>query len=166
MKDILINFDKFYINQGDPNFADIRFKNNATVRIYGCGVCCASMIICKTLDLINISDKQDVIRKVIADATNAKGLLTYSKIEYDGKVFKFKKGIVPAAALEDNEACICKLNGHFVVINGYDSSKTGDEAYLVKDPGSAVYKNLRQPMQKYGEIIKDIIKLELLKSVS
>ena len=161
MKDIQIDFDKFYINQGDPNFADIQFKNKTKVRAYGCAVCCVSMIICKTLNLISTSDKQAVVRKVIADATNANGLLTYSDVNINGKVFKFKKGIDHEVALQNNEPSICKLNGHFVVINGYDSNKTGYEAYLVKDPGAMANKNLWQPMKKYGEKINDIITLKV-----
>ena len=157
MKDILINFDRFYINQTDPDYANILFKNRTTIKSYGCGVCCTAMIICRILNLAEVKDKQSVIKKVITDATNAAGLLTYAKINFNGKVFKFTKGIDSNKLLLKNEPSICKLNGHFVLIHGYDSSKQQFEAYLIKDPGVAANRNLQQPMQKYGAEIKDMI---------
>ena len=162
MKDILINFDKYYINQGDPNYGNILFKNKTTVRSYGCGVCCASMIICRSLNLTEIKDKQDVVKKVIADATNSSGLLTYANINFNGNTFRFIRGIDSAGLLLKNEPSICRLNGHFVLIVGYDTSKQQYEAYLIKDPGAAANRHLRQPMLRYGNEIKDKIALRLV----
>jgi len=156
---IWLNFDEYYINQGDPGFADIRFKNNTTIKSYGCGVCCAAMIVCKTLDLTQTGDKQAVIKKVIADATNADGLLTYSNVTYDGVVFKFIKNTDYMTSFDLCQPSICKLNGHFVLVNGFDSNQNAYEAYLIKDPGASANRNLQQPMQKYGSAIKDTIAL-------
>lgn len=71
MKDVNINFDSYYINQGDSSFKDIPFKGNSgNVGQSGCGVCCAAMIICRELELTSNADKAAVIKKVIADSTN------------------------------------------------------------------------------------------------
>ena len=160
MKDILINFDKYYINQGDPSYANIQFKNCTTIKTYGCAVCCAAMIICQALKLEGVPDKQAVIRKVIADATNGAGLLTYANISFGGALFKFTRGIKDLGpVIQSGTPGICRLNGHFVLVVGYDSSKPGLSAFLIKDPGAVANRNLAQPMEKYGREIKDRITL-------
>ena len=161
MKDVSLNFDKYYINQGDPDYANIRFKNSTKISSYGCGVCCIAMIICKTLNLTTVADKQAVIKKVIADATNADGLLTYADINYKGKVFKCAKAADLGLVIQENEPGICRLNGHYVLINGYDTTRPRFEAFLIKDPGAFLNFNLAQPMKKYGEAIKDRITVKL-----
>ena len=160
MKTILLDFDPYYINQGDPDFGNIQFKNKTTVKSYGCAVCCASMIICKALNLRAAADKQAVIKKVIADATNEGGLVTWTNINYNGRVFKFTKNADYWSMLWDNEPSICKLNGHFVVLNGFDMNKAGYEILLIKDPGVKANTNLAQPMAKYGQGFLDMIALK------
>jgi hypothetical protein len=89
VKDIIIDFDDYYINQGASSFANIKFKNGTTVGKYGCGVCCAAMIICREKGLTSNTDKANVIKKVIADSTNNNGDLNYNTITYDGTSFNY-----------------------------------------------------------------------------
>jgi len=159
MKYTSIDIDKYYINQADPSFADIQFKDKTTIKSYGCAVCCASMIICKKLNLTSDADKQAVIKKVITDCTNANGLITWTDINYSGRVFKFSKNVDYWGMLWENEPSICKLNGHFVLVNGFDLNKAGYEILLIKDPGARANTNLSQPMQKYGSTFLDMISL-------
>ena len=160
MKDKLIDFEKFYINQGDPDFADIQFKNRTTVKSGGCAVCCAAMIICKSLNLTSAADKQAVIKKVIADTTNDGGLVTWADIKYNGRTFRFVKNVDYWGMLWENEPSICKLNGHFVLVNGFDMNKMGYDMLLIKDPGARLNSNLQQPMQRYGSPFLDMISLK------
>ena len=155
MKDVNINFDSYYINQGDSSFKDIPFKGNSgNVGQSGCGVCCAAMIICRELELTSNADKAAVIKKVIADSTNNKGELTYSPITYDGKTVTWTTVSDMAAQINNEVPVICQLSGHYVLVNGFDTSETGFSAYLIKDPGARANTNLAQPMEEYGETIK------------
>jgi len=113
------------------------------------------------LGLAGVADKQSVIRRVISDSTNAHGLMTYSNVTYNGQVFKFTIINTRLPALMNNEPVICQLPGHFVVVNGYDSKKSGDEAYLIKDPGASANSKLLQPMKKYGADIRKMFTLKV-----
>ncbi len=156
MIDINIDFEKYYINQADSNFATIKFKDGkSTIKDSGCGVCCAAMIICKEKDLTSNAGKIDVINEVIKQSTNNDGLLTYQPITYDGTKFVWSTISDMAGELEKNgKPSICQLPGHYVLIKGTDTSKSGYERYLIKDPGKKANTNLAQPMKTYGETIK------------
>lgn len=154
MRDVNIDFDNYYINQGASSFKNIPFKNDSTVGEAGCGVCCAAMIICKEKGLTSDADKANVIRKVIDDSTNNNGDLTYSTITYGGTKFSWSTTSDMAAELNGNEPVICQLPEHYVLVNGFDTSKSGFAAYLIKDPGARANTNLAEPMKTYGETIK------------
>ena len=160
MRDVNIDFNDYYINQNASSFKDIRFKNNTTVGTYGCGVCCAAMIICKEKGLTSDSDKASVIRKVIDESTNNNGDLTYNTITYGGTKFNWSIVSDMAAEIDNNTPVICQLNGHYVLVNGFDTSKSGFSAYLIKDPGARTNTNLAEPMETYGETIKNKIVLK------
>ncbi|MDR1642630.1 MAG: hypothetical protein LBT59_23315, partial [Clostridiales bacterium] len=158
MEPVNIDLKPYYINQFDANFKKIRFANNSKVGQYGCGVCCAAMIICWKLDISTVNGKQSVLKKVIADATNFNGSLVYTNVACRGRVFQFDTHVVDmAGSILKREPAICHLNGHFVLVTGYDPSKPGFEAYIVLDPISKKNTNLKEPMRKYGsKIIKKI----------
>ena len=154
VKDIIIDFDDYYINQGASSFANIPFKNGTTVGKYGCGVCCAAMIICREKGLTSNADKANVIKKVIADSTNNNGDLNYNTITYDGTSFKWGTTTDMAAEVDKGIPVICQLPGHYVLVNGLDTNETGFSAYLIKDPGARGNTNLAEPMDTYGDTIK------------
>ena len=115
------------------------------------------MVICRAYGLTETGDKQAVVKQVIADATDANGLLTYANVNYGGTVFTFTKNTDYRASLDICQPSICKLNGHFVLVIGTDANRPDYEAYLIKDPGAAANNNLKQPMQKYGASILDMM---------
>ena len=52
VKDIIIDFDDYYINQGASSFANIKFKNGTTVGKYGwCLLCSYDYLQRKRLNL-------------------------------------------------------------------------------------------------------------------
>jgi hypothetical protein len=161
MTNVNLDFDRYYINQGDANYSSITFKNKTTVGAYGCGVCCAAMIICKKLGLTSVADKRSILQKVIADATNNNGLLTYSPVSYNNTTFTFNTGVADMAQqLLYSKPTICQLNGHYVLVKGYNTSQSGYSAYLIKDPGAMANSNLQQPMNTYGSTIIKKISLD------
>jgi hypothetical protein len=134
---------------------------------FGCGVCCAAMIICWKLDIYTVSGKQSVVKKVIADATDGNGSLVYTTVYYAGKEFEFDTHLVDmAGSILKGQPAICHLNGHFVLVTGYDPNRDGFEAYVIKDPASRKSRNLKQPMKWHGKkIIKKISLTQIEKPI-
>jgi len=155
------NFRNYYLNQGASDFASIQFKNGTTVKSYGCAVCSIAMIICWKLGLTATADKVKVVKKVIADATNSSGdLLKNPSVTYGGLTVYGSNITDMHAQILAKKPAICRLNGHYVLVTGYDDSKTGFNAYLIQDPGSSANTNLSQPMAKYGTTIVEKLKVE------
>lgn len=153
----------YYINQKDSSYKDITFKNKTIVGTYGCGVCSVAMIVCKKLGLKTKDDKKKVIKHVIEEVTDGKGDLSCNgTLTYNETKFSFTQQTMEKTkkALENKDSVICFLKGkngtHFVVITTYDETKTGNEAYLIKDPGKKNNGNLKQAMDDGYENINRI----------
>ena len=92
-----VAFDSaYYINQGDSNYSGITFKNGTTVGPYGCGVCSFAMLVCRDKGLTTVSAKQQIIKEIIANATNASGDLTYAFGTINGTTYTHVNGILAA----------------------------------------------------------------------
>lgn len=150
----MLNFDNYYINQTASYVKNLTFKNNTTVGTYGCGVCCFAMIVCWDQGITSESGKASVVKQIIANATNSNGDLTYNFGTINNVSYTHSKVSDIAAQIQKDVPTVVQLNGHYVLAIGYDSSKSGYAAYIIKDPGSSSNTNLQQPMNKYGTTIK------------
>lgn len=146
-----VSFDSaYYINQGDSNYKDITFKNGTKVGPYGCGVCSFAMLVCRDQGITTVSGKQKIIKEIIANATNSNGDLTYSFGTLNGKVYTHTSGVDIETELAKGRPVVVQVPGHYVVVYGVDSGKSGNSKYLVKDPGKSSNTNLQQVMNDYS----------------
>lgn len=142
--------DAYYINQGDANYSNITFKNGTKVGPYGCGVCSFAMLVCRDQGLTTVSAKQQIIKEIIANATNASGDLTYAFGKINGTAYTHVASVDIETELAKGRPVVVQVPGHYVVVYGVDSSKTGNTKYLVKDPGKKTNTNLQQVMNDYN----------------
>jgi len=162
----MIDFNTFYINQADPDVGSITFKNNTTLRSYGCGVTSFSMILCQKNNIQQREKQLQVIKEVLNKATNADGNLVYGLIS--NIITNDKKYICKTITedmiknnIEKGNAVVAHVPGHFVVVNGIDNSKNGFESFLVKDPGKRKNINLQQVLNDYkSKVVKAYYVLE------
>lgn len=152
IKSVNLNYDKYYINQGDTNFKDIKFKNGTTIKSYGCFVCAIAMKLCKRTNSRSISDKKRAIKSVISQATNSDGNVTGNSVTFNGYTLKQSKTQDMASQLLEGHACIAQVLGHFVLVVGYDKDKNDYEAYKVKDSGNRKFTTLQDVINKYGNL--------------
>lgn len=149
-----MDFTKFYINQSDKDVNVFKFKNNTTLKAYGCGVVSFSSVICQKLEIENREEQLQVVKNVIDKATNIDGNLVYSEIlNVITNDKKFNCKTISEQEIQDNlklsQAVVAHIVGHFVVISGIDPTKKGYEMYLIKDSGKRTNINLQQALNDY-----------------
>ncbi len=161
MKDVDLNYDNYYINQGDANFSSIKFKNNrTTVKSAGCFVCAIAMKLCKETNSSSISDKQNAIKAVIDQITDSRSYVNYNKsVTFNGYTAKVTQMDNLAGQLLQGHAYIARVPGHFVLVVGYDTSKIGLDGYIVKDPGNKNNKSLQDVILQKGSLDKRTYKI-------
>ena len=148
----------YYINQGTEPFASLKLKDNTTVQEYGCGVCAYGMLICQKEGYDTSSEAKQVVVDLIQECTNNSGLIdtrfsdktingvTYSVTEVNDMAQQIMDGIPVVARFADanNKA------KHFVTVVGLDTSKSGMEAYIIKDPSKRANSNLQEALNDYS----------------
>lgn len=108
------------------------------------------MLVCRDKGLTTVSSKQQIIKEIIANETNASGDLTYVFGTINGTTYTHVNGVDIETELGKGRPVVVQVPGHYVVVYGVDSSKTGNAKYLVKDPGKSSNTNLQQVMNDYS----------------
>lgn len=148
----------YYVNQGD--YPKVKLGTSSkTVSQSGCYICSIAMIICWFLKDDSKSTKDALVNQLALKCTSSGGY-SNANIKYNGRTFAIKQNRTKETdsnmpdvkqKLSEGYPYIVQVPGHFVVVSGYDSSKTGWEAFQVLDPGRRAYSNLQQTLNHYNK---------------
>ncbi|MBU5445608.1 MULTISPECIES: hypothetical protein [Paenibacillaceae] len=164
------------INQGDTSikypgtetsaFTDKNFYKNCgktgasgDIKTFGCAICSLAMFILYKGGLTNNNDNTyNAVVEATKKGTNndadftAKGFT--AKMENKDIEVAIDKIADISAEVQNGNICMVKLeegkNMHFVIVDGWNSSASGFDRYLVADPDGGTQKTLADTMKKRG----------------
>lgn len=166
------------INQGDTAikypgtttsaFTDTSFYANCgktgasgTIKLYGCAICAMAMFSLYKGGLTNSNDNTywSVVHATIGATNNAadfKGASADYTATIGGNDISVNIATTTDISTEvgNGNICVVRLeqgsNSHYVLVDGWDSSATDFERYLVADPDGGTLKTLKDTMVKRG----------------
>jgi hypothetical protein len=125
------------ILQYDTKFQDIKFKNNTTLKSYGCCVMSMSMIIAYMLKATPDKFRQ-IVKDVVLNGTNENGDVTYLPMVVLGQKFKCTMAPDAFACVQKGIPAILRVKknsfSHYVVFNEAEAGAKFQD-YKIIDSG-------------------------------